>query len=80
MSPPLTEAAHRREQARINRERREERRRYLHKRVRELHAQGMPSTAIARLLRVGRDTVGLTLAALGLKANGHGHSLPEGLP
>ena len=76
----LSDEEWRREQARINRERKLERRRYLHQRVRALHAEGLPTPVIATRLRVSRQVVCDAFQALGLTPNGHARSLPEGLP
>jgi hypothetical protein len=56
----------RRDQSRINRERREEKRRFLRQRVAALHAEGLDTRAIAQRLQLSRTPVLETMRALGL--------------
>jgi len=56
----------RREQTRLNRERKEEKRRFLHQRVAALHAEGMETRTMCERLRLSGPTVLDALRALGL--------------
>jgi hypothetical protein len=61
-----TERTALREEARVKRERKEERRRYLTLRVKSLHAEGLNMRVIATRLHVGGHAVSDVLQALGL--------------
>jgi transposase len=58
------------EALRMQRERRFERRRFLEQRVRALHAEGLPTRAIATRLQVSQSAVVDTMQRLGLPRSG----------
>lgn len=67
---PLTDRGQRRDMARVNRERKLERRRYLEARVRALHAEGLPTRSIATRLQVGIWSVVDAMHRIGLTPPG----------